>query len=343
MTIATAQHADSNLRAHSEMRSSAVALLKPDFGATLRHVGTDALDLLHRLTTNSLLDMPNGAARRTVLTNEKGRIIDVLWVVKISDAELVLVSDAPRPNDTIQAIEHYTIIEDAELTDASDSIDRWYLTGSIASEFLGDLFAEGDFRHQKVGGLIDLSSDDGEFAFALRTDTAGPETWLVMTQSSAASEIEQRFADADLEPITNDLFHQHRILNRAPIAGHELTDAVNPLEAGLISIIDFDKGCYVGQEVIARLDTYDKVQRRLIQFQLIGDAAAAETISTGDRLRLPSNGQNVGWVTSITGNPTRGNRFGLGYVRNDYSEVGTDLIAQSSAEVKIIHAPPSDV
>ena len=59
-----------------------------------------------------------------------------------------------------------------------------------------------------------------------------------------------------------------RIKAGVPVYGREMGESYNPLEAGLIGAIDFEKGCYIGQEVIARLDTYDKVQKILVSLKV---------------------------------------------------------------------------
>ena len=74
--------------------------------------------------------------------------------------------------------------------------------------------------------------------------------------------------------------------------GAELNDRVNPLEAGLEEFVSFTKGCYVGQEVIARLDTYDKVQRRLVRLDAPDGTAPGESLTSGTR--------TAGWVTSVS-------------------------------------------
>jgi len=101
--------------------------------------------------------------------------------------------------------------------------------------------------------------------------------------------------------------------------GQEMGDAYNPLEAGLIGSIDFGKGCYIGQEVIARLDTYHKVQRHLVMLRFAPDAQVAEgmTLRHGER--------SVGVVTSMARIPTTGQVIGLGYVRTEAAAVGVRL------------------
>jgi folate-binding protein YgfZ len=96
-----------------------------------------------------------------------------------------------------------------------------------------------------------------------------------------------------------------RILDGRPAADAELTEDYNPLEAGLWQTLSFDKGCYIGQETIARLNTYQGVKQRLWGVEL------SARVDPG--LLLNTAGEKVGQLTSIT--PTATGAFGLGYVR----------------------------
>ena len=104
-----------------------------------------------------------------------------------------------------------------------------------------------------------------------------------------------------------------------------MSDTYNPLEAGLIGAIDFHKGCYIGQEVIARLDTYQKVQKYLVSLSFDADPAQAGAL-TGSRL-VNDEGAAMGLVTSTTVVPgTEGaGVIGLGYVRTAAVQVGGTL------------------
>jgi folate-binding protein YgfZ len=129
------------------------------------------------------------------------------------------------------------------------------------------------------------------------------------------------------------VFDYVRVSNGVPIAGRELTADVNPLEAKLHHLIDFDKGCYVGQEVIARLDTYDKVQRELIRFTLCGGDHA--TIRPGDRVLAPSGGRDVGWISSVAAHPETGDRIGLAYVRGAHANDKAILETSAGASIEL--------
>ena len=322
-------------QAFSAYAARGAACFKPPFGSTFRHVGPDALDLLHRLTTNSLLDLADGSARRTILTNEKGRIIDVLWVLKRSEQELILVSDAPQPTEITEGIERFTIIEDAELIDVSDRWRRWYVFGPDASQVLDEVLPELNFSSTDIGSIRGMDVAEGGTVLALRNDSAGPMSWLVIAESTAADEIAVRFSRNGLSWAPEELFNQVRIANQEPIAGSELTPEVNPLEAGLIHLIDFEKGCYVGQEVIARLDTYDKVQRSLVAFTQEIDATNQRQVTMGERIQSNETARNVGWITSTGRDCMSGETIGLAYLRKPYCEVESALTTSGGSTIMV--------
>ncbi len=321
---------------YSDYDARDAAIFEPEFGSTLGHVGHDALDLLHRLTTNSLLDLEDGEARRTVLTNEKGRIIDVIWVLRRSELELLLVSDAPESGPMRQGIERFTIIEDAELNDLTASLKRWYVFGPGATRLVGELLPELDLTDSEIGSVRALDRLDGGVVLALRTDAAGPESWLLIVGQPAVSEITDRITRWGLSPASEELFDFVRISNTQPIAGKESSEEINPLEAGLMHVIDFDKGCYVGQEVIARLDTYDKVQRSLVRFTLADGESDEATVSEKDRIVPQDGGRDVGWVTSVARDPRTSQTVGLAILRKAYNADDVPLVTDQGAPITLL-------
>ena len=102
-----------------------------------------------------------------------------------------------------------------------------------------------------------------------------------------------------------------RVLSGLPVAGHELTEDSNPLEAGLGEAVSFDKGCYVGQEVVARLNTYDKVARRLYGLQL---ATGAPCPTAGTPLFI--HGRKIGRITSALQPPGYDHPVAMAYIKH---------------------------
>ncbi len=304
-----------------------VAIWTPDFGSVFKHSGPDALDLLHRITTNSLIDLQDGASRQTVLTNEKGRIIDAPWVIKLAQDDLLLVSDAQDPRAIQEGISRFTIIEDAELIEITDECTRFMVFGEQATDLILKAFPRAN--RSVTSGLMDLGEDND--IFALRTDAAGETTWMIVAPREKAEDLSSRFGNLGHNMSNRTLFDHVRITNRVPIVGFELTENVNPLEASMRHLIDFDKGCYVGQEVIARLDTYDKVQRKLVAFSEVGDPCDRGKIEIGDRIVATQGGRDAGWVSSVAVDPATETTFGLAFIRTQYAD-GEEIELASSGD-----------
>ena len=110
-------------------------------------------------------------------------------------------------------------------------------------------------------------------------------------------------------------------------APNELNGSFNPHEVNLLSIVDFKKGCYIGQEVIARLNTYDKVQKRLTGIKFID-----EPEYNGQLLLFDKENKDAGQVTSVTFSKELNKWVGLAFVRRAYLEEGTILTAKSEKD-----------
>ena len=115
-----------------------------------------------------------------------------------------------------------------------------------------------------------------------------------------------------------------RIEAGVPVFGRDMTEDTIPVEANLTDAISYTKGCYVGQEVIARLDARGHVNRRLMGLRLDGDALP----QAGDVIVSPE--REVGWVTSAAFSPALQQPIAMGYIRREVNAPGTVLSVQSN-------------
>lgn len=128
----------------------------------------------------------------------------------------------------------------------------------------------------------------------------------------------------------NDTDWEHlRIRQGRPAAEAELTEDYNPLEARLGHTISFNKGCYIGQETIARLNTYQGVKQHLWGLELSAVVPAPTP--------LLLEGEKVGLLTSCT--PLNGGAFGLGYVRTKVGGAGLRLQTPEGVIVQVVEVP----
>ncbi len=287
------------------------AAVYPDDAGRLRLTGEDARDLLNRLSTNEIdPDAPAGEVTVTVLTSDRGRIVDLVYVIHRGDHQIVLTSPGQQQN-VIDFLDKYTIMEDLEVEDITDQTSLLRLTGPDAADILGRV------PHDEVL-VVEPPTDPND-------PERPPTRYLLSDDPDAAARIAAALESAGAVSISAATAEALRIVQARPAYGSEMSDTYNPLEAGLIGAIDFHKGCYIGQEVIARLDTYQKVQKYLVSLNFDADPTQAGALP-GSRL-LNDEGAAMGLVTSATVVPSAdgAHLIGLGYVRTAAVQVGGAL------------------
>ena len=286
----------------------------------LKLIGDDRLDLLNRLTTNDLTGLTSdGQGAATILTSNKGRILDLLIVLALSDGLLVLTSPESRQKVS-DWIDFYTIMDDVTVQDETEETAMISVMGPAAARLLDDLTAG---RVSSLSRFSHIAVEiDGTEARLVRTDFAGvPGYDLIAPRSSNEglwATLLGRGADVGIEPVDAKALEAVRILHGVPAYDKELTEHRNPLEANLIEFISFNKDCYIGQEVVARLNTYEKVQRRLVGLSWDPERGLGD----GD---LFADGKKVGEITSAARVPGLDRAVGLGYVRNAQTDPGVTL------------------
>lgn len=279
----------------------------------LRATGADVLDLLNRLSTNQVDPLEVGKAARTVLTTNKGRILDVLTLAHLPDHVLILTSEGALEK-VATWLEKYTIAEDAAYADVSGETAQLTVTGPKATRAVTAAF--GRSVAELDAGAFAAASWQGVDVIIARTDPIGaPGYDLVCPVEVKDALVEQLFAAGRADGLTaasREAWDALRVHAGIPTYGYEITESYNPLEAGLDALISWTKGCYIGQEVVARLKTYHKVQRHLVHLSL--DTAAPQP--PGSKLLV--DGKDAGVVSSAAPSPDGKGVLALGYLRTAY-------------------------
>ncbi len=291
--------------------------------------GKDRLDLLHRLTTNDLTHVPVGHGKQTVLLTEKARIIDVLTVLQDSDHALLLTSPA-MADVVVRWLRKYIIMDDVRVHDSSE---RWHRVDVI-----------GPYSASVVSELFHIDASAWSLCQWERTPAPSPLTivripsvtelaYAVIGEQSAVSEVVTTMREAlpELQPTDHEFL---RICAGMPASKSELSEEYNPLEANLLHLTSFTKGCYIGQEVVARLDSYNKVKQRIV-------GITASSLLSGES--LTADGERVGLVTSVSADCTGSAMCGLAYLRTSHAIPGSTVFATESEQAVYIHQLPMDI
>ncbi len=278
--------------------------------------GKDRVDLLHRLSTNDLEPLATtGQIRSTLFTTSQGRLID--WVTVIAAPEhLVLVASPGRGQRIADWIDTYTIMEDVQSKLVSSAKAHIAVDGPDAERMVATVFGD-------VGALAPEGARQLGDGWVWRGLAAyGPRFELVVDAAEAQATL-QRLRAVGALAADQTIFERLRVDAGVPGPSTEYPDDVNPLELRLGPVaVSFRKGCYIGQEVISRLDSYDKVARLLVGFTVDEQVAArVAALPEGER-KLTRDNKPFGRVTSLVGGK------GLAVVKREGSEGGAaELVA----------------
>jgi len=250
----------------------------------LRLKGKDGLDFLHRISTNDVISLRVGAHAGTILTNEKGRMIDVVSVIRESDDSILVVGQSTPLSELRTWIEKFIVMEDLNITEVHDECSH------IIIYDLESKSEKPDDKALKQWTQLILQAYPTLRLFTEQWTPVPTIHLLVPTSGSEFSPASfgDRFRNSSLVEYEN-----FRIESGIPAHPNEINPSYNPLEAGLDELVSFTKGCYIGQEVIARLRTYEKVRRKLVQFEISGAEIHAPA-------PIISSGTEVGQLTSVT-------------------------------------------
>ena len=297
-----------------------VAILDRSDVGRLEVGGEDALDLLNRLTTNELMDLDVNSAVPTVLTSSKGRIMDLLLVLRLEDHLLVLTAPEARQK-VVDWIDFYTFTENVSIRDVTAETTMLCVAGPGAASLL-DTMSETDISPLERYGALGASVGGSETK-AVRTDFLELPGYDLITGADDGERLWRHLLDggrvAGIRPVGQEALTVVRVEQGVPAYGRELGEDYNPLEARLLDHVSFTKGCYVGQEVVTRLNTYKKVQKFLMGLRWRADDPPSA------QARLLLEGKQVGVLTSAATSPVDAEGLGLGYVRKAHAQSGTIL------------------
>lgn len=290
--------------------------------------GKDALDFLHRMSTNDLLSLQPGQTCVTVLTNDKAKIIDLVRVIVKKDSLLLLTSEDQALN-VIQWLGKFIIMEDVQLSDITSTISICSLIGPKVFSLIQE--------HVPVGIPTVSTTDffEKNDLMLFRNDIwTQPVYSIISTNDSGANFFQTAIKMSMNQPecmqiLSNEVWNTLRVEEGVPLHGFELTDQINPLEAGLEQFISFTKGCYIGQEVIARIDTYKKLQKKLTGFMIDGNDQE-QLLEPG---KILFEGSEVGWTTSHCWSFRLNKIIALGYLKTNVTVNEVEFQPHSSSKL----------
>ncbi len=286
----------------------------------------DRLRFLHNQSTADFEKRQAGEGCDTVFVTSTARTIDLATGL-ILDNEVLLIVSPNRREYLFNWLDKYIFFADrVTLKDVTASLASFTLMGDESSAILERWgcpnlteLTQSSHKLYHVDGI--------EVRIAIGTELGLPGYRLIVNRSDSAA-LQQALTNLGAVILGEDAWECLRIAQGRPKPDAELTEDYNPLEVGLWQTISFSKGCYIGQETIARLNTYKGVKQYLWGVKLAG-AVAVGTMMTVD-------GEKVGVLTSCS--EIDGEIRGLGYVRSKAGGVGLKVMV-GDVDGEIISLP----
>ena len=264
--------------------------------------GKEAVQFLNGLLTNDIAKLEENQTMTAAFPNAQGRLLAVVRIIKNGEKFYFETEETTREK-VFQNLFRFT--------------------------YAGDFFVADETENFSFFKIFNRSSDVlPENAFVFQT---APTTDVFVPAD--AKKFEDDLQNAGAIAVSDELAEVLRVENGIPVYAIDMDETTIVPELGIADLISYQKGCYIGQEIIARIHFRGHVAKRLTG--LVFDDENAE-ISPNDELKS-AEGKNAGRITSIVFSPRYGKKIALAYIRYDYLAEGTPLKAgDSSATVRVL-------
>ena len=319
---------------HHAVRNS-VGIADVSYRGRHQLTGDDRAKFLHRIISNDVESLSTGQGTYATLLTHRGKIIADLNVYVLE--EIITIDTAPETTENVfTELDKYIIADDVELSDVTAETGAIAVHGPKSSELVQSVLGLSDVANlqERQNCVREADALFKNAIFCVRTDTTGEIGYTLYT---AATELEPLWKTLmaegtpfNVQPIGWNALESLRIEAGIPRYGTELTDAVIPLEAELEHAIDFEKGCYIGQEIVARMKYRGHPNRLLRGIEIDGSPTAQDNCKLQPNAPVFNSDKEVGWVTSTTFAPTLAKEIALGYVRIAVTEPGSRVQIETS-------------
>ncbi len=323
-------------RAEWEALTGGVALVDRSARPVVRVRGEDRVSFLHGMVTQDVKGISEPGAAYAAFLTPKGAMVADARILRLSQ-QLLLDTEPGRDEKILEFLNRYLISEDAVLDDASAEWAYLAVAGPRHRELL----------KAALGAEEVPAQPNGVASVRFREEPV----WMVGSRGLGVAQVELLIPRQNLIALAERLTavgashggrwagfeatEAARVEAGVPRFGQDMEETTIPLEANLQSALHYSKGCYIGQEVIARATFRGHMNRKLVGLTFSGEPVA-------HKAELRRGDKKVGWVTSALRSPAEGNPvLGLGYVHRDHLEPGTELELADESGKATVRALPS--
>lgn len=296
--------------------------------------GEEACAFLHRILASDVRSLAEGRGQRSLLLSAKGKVLFDFDLFRVADGASLSLP-AGTATRLLAALDTYLFAEKVSLADTSAEHAPLALCGPTARDLVSratglEVPADDHSWNRGRSGNLEL--------FVARVPVAGSSGCLVDAGAEGASELWTRLKEAGAKPagiVARDIL---RIEAGRALYGEDVDESVYPQEARLQDAFSLTKGCFIGQEVVAKIDTYGGLNKRLVGLKISHD----DPVPRGTRLLLDEGGErrDLGVVTSWAYSFVLDTGLALAFVKRKHQEPGTVFhLGDGDATAEIVPLP----
>lgn len=289
--------------------------------------GPDRKSFLHGLVTNEVKKLNAGEGNYSLMLTPQGKVLADLWVYDVGES-LWILSHENLHDEIVSFLNKYLIMEEAVIVDQTDAFYLFTVVGPESVQFLSKYCSESDLPSSlnSIKKCLVLNSD----CLVIRYVRGLFDGYHCLVSSQTAEPFLELLDQTKLTRIGDEVIDILRIESGIPLCKRDIDDRVIPQEALLHDAISFTKGCYIGQEVVARLHFRGHVNRELTGFYIDAEGLP------GGPLRIEQEGKEVGKITSHCFSIGCERMIGIGFLRRELKTTGAQLrIEQKDQMVRI--------
>jgi folate-binding protein YgfZ len=285
--------------------------------------GAESVQFLNGLITNDVKTLLPGAWMLAAFPNVQGRLLAHARVARPGEEVSFLIDTEPVTHEKVfQTLERFTLAGDFRVKDVTGETAQLSLQGAgaraIIESALGRAFAQTGQREQAVA--VVSWRDDARQVVVLHATHTGEDGYDLVCASEAAADLWDALVKAGARPVGFEAFEVLRVEAGEPRHGVDVTDTNVVLEAGQDEAVSYTKGCYIGQEIIARIHWRGHVAKRLA-----GLVLEDEREPGADAKVRTTDGKEIGRITSHVFSPRLGRRIALVILKYDYLQPDTQV------------------
>jgi len=292
--------------------------------------GHDRADFLHNMISNDVLGLDLLEGRRGTLLTPTGKMVAEFHYYRLPDSFLFTLQGWDVDH-FVNILGSYIIVDDVTLEVWTERFASFSIQGASSGTVVEDLIG---VRSIPKPARATRGNWQGHEFLAIDRPDIGDRGYFLLIAQAGREALRQALVGLHgqgIEEVTPAEFSLLRLERGCPLAGTDMTRDSNPLEAGLDDAISLEKGCYVGQEVIAKATHIGGMPRRLVRVRFEGEIA----VKAGSTLQVNGSERSIGQVTSCNWSPRLGAVIALARLRSRFAHEGQQVETANEAGLQV--------